>query len=111
MILLGLLAGYFTLFIGGCGLAMLIMSCSARINIVEYACLAWLLGVAIISLLWWLSGTVVTDGLLHTIATRIALLPADFSWRRTQRTNTTYSSPWPRSRLYWHIGTPLLLTA
>src|SRR5437660_30936 len=109
MILLGLLAGYFTLFIGGCGLAMLIMSCSARINIVEYACLAWLLGVGIISLLLWLSGTVFTDGLLQTIVTLLALLLGVLGWRRKQKTKTKFSLPWPRSRLEWLLATLLLI--
>ena len=48
--------------------------------------LAWLLGVGIISLLLWLSGTVFTDGLLQTVVTLLALLLGVLGWRRKQKT-------------------------
>src|SRR5205085_12612661 len=56
MIFLGLAAGYFTLFVGGGGVALLIMNRAARVNrvnLVELACLAWLFGVSVVSLLIW----------------------------------------------------------
>jgi len=109
MIFLGLLAGYLTLFIGGFGVALLIMSRSTRLNVIEAVCLGWLFGVGIVSLLLWLGGMWVSGPALQSLVAALCLLIGIVGWRTKQKREAQFCLPLPSSRLEWLLATLLLL--
>src|SRR5437879_3944677 len=101
MILLGLLAGYFTLFIGGFGVAILIMSRSTRINVIECACLAWLLGVGVVSISLWVGGTLIHGAALQLVVSLVCLALAFMGWRVKKNKGVQFALPLPSSPVEW----------
>src|ERR1700682_4701635 len=99
MTLLGLAGAYFTLLSGGAGIALLILRASTRVNLIECACLAWLFGVGIVSLLLWLGGTVTSGFALQSLVALLCLGLAIFGWQATKRRKVHFSLPRPNSRL------------
>src|SRR5947199_346084 len=53
---LGLLAGYLTLFSAGFGITLLIFRGAPRIDILECCCLSWLFGAGAVSIALWICG-------------------------------------------------------
>ena len=109
MILLGLLAGYFTLFMSGFGVAILIMSRSTRINIIECACLAWLFGVGIVSISLWLGGTLIPGAALQLVVSLVCLALALTGWRVKKNKGVRFALPLPSSPVEWLLTALLLL--
>src|SRR5712692_7804960 len=99
MTFLGLLAGYVTLFIGGFGVALLVMSRSTRLNVIEAVCLGWLFGVGIVSLLLWLCGMWVSGPALQSLVAALCLLIGIVGWRTKQKREAQFCLPLPSSRL------------
>ncbi len=97
MIILGLVAGYFTLFAAGVGVALLIMRGSRRINPIECACLAWLFGVGVVSLLLWLGGMFASGIVLQRSVTAACVTLVVLGWRAKQRNQLHFSLPRPSS--------------
>jgi len=75
MILVGLGAAILTIFAAGFGVTLSIFARTNRFNLVECACLSWLLGSGIISLLLWIGGTFCSGLVLQAVVT-IACLAA-----------------------------------
>src|SRR5438132_6010233 len=109
MIFLGLLAGYFTLFMGGFGVAVLIISRSPRINIIECACLAWLFGVGVVSISLWLGGTLVQGAALQLVVSLVCLALALTGWRMKKNKGLKFALPLPSSSAEWLLTALLLL--
>jgi hypothetical protein len=108
MIFLGLLAGSFTLLIGGAGVALLMLSRAPRINIAECGCLAWLFGAGLVSLLLWLGGLFTSGLVLQSLVTALCLLLGIVGWRTKQKREARFSLPSPSSRLEWILTTLLV---
>src|SRR5947207_2366188 len=109
MTLLGLAGAYFTLFVGGAGVALLILRASPRLNLIECACLAWLFGVGVVSLLSWLGGTLTSGIVLQCLVALFCLALGISGWRLTKRREVHFSLPRPNSRLEWILAAALLL--
>jgi hypothetical protein len=109
MTLLGLAGAYFTLLVGGAGVALLIIRASTRLNLIEVACLAWLFGVGVVSLLLWLGGTLISGFALQSLVALFCLALGIFGWRVTKRGEVQFLVPRPRSRLEWILTAALLL--
>src|SRR5437660_2932121 len=109
MTLLSLLAGYATLFMSGFGVAMLIMSRSIRINIVECICLAWLFGVGVISISLWLGGTLISGAALQLVVSLVCLALALAGWRVKKNKGLKFAVPLPSSPVEWFLTALLLL--
>ncbi|MEY2555245.1 MAG: hypothetical protein QOF93_389, partial [Verrucomicrobiota bacterium] len=100
---------YFTLLVGGAGVALLILRASTRLKVVEGACLAWLFGVAVVSLLLWLGGTLISGFALQSLVSLFCLALGMFGWRVTKRREVQFSVPRPNNRLEWILTAALLL--
>src|ERR1700736_4568403 len=109
MTLLGLAGAYFTLLVGGAGVALLILRDSPRLNLVEVACLAWLFGVGVISLLLWLGGTFSSGFVLPSLVALLCVALGISGWRVTLRKKVRFSLPRPGSRLEWILAAALLM--
>lgn len=109
MILLGLAGAYFTLLLGGAGVSLLILRASTRINLIECACMAWLFGVGVVSLLLWLGGTFASGLALQCLVATLCLVLGIIGWRTKQRRHAHFSLPRPKSTVEWILATALLL--
>ena len=109
MTLLGLAGAYFTLLVGGAGVGLLILRAAIRLNLIECACLAWLFGVGVVSLLLWLGGTFISGVALQWLVALLCLALGISGWRATQRGKVRFSLPRPNSRLEWVLAGALLL--
>jgi hypothetical protein len=109
MIILGLVAGYFTLFAAGIGVALLIMRGSPRLNLVECACLAWLFGVGFVSLLLWLGGIFASGIALQGLVIASCLVLGILGWRVKQRNQIEFSLPKPSNSIEWVLAVLLLV--
>jgi hypothetical protein len=109
MTLLGLAGAYFTLLIGGAGVALLILRSSTRLNVVEGACLAWLFGVGVVSLLLWLGGIFTSGVVLQSLVALFCVVLGILGWRVTQRREVHFSHPRPKSTVEWILTATLLL--
>jgi len=109
MMILGLLAGYFTLFAAGIGVALLIMKGSPRLNLIECACLAWLFGVGVVSLLLWLGETFTSGIALQCLVAVLCLALGIVGWRTKQGRQAHFSLPRPKSTVEWILAGVLLL--
>src|SRR6202011_3619447 len=109
MTLLGLAGAYFTLLVGGAGIALLILRDSPRLNLIECACLAWLFGGGVVSLLLWLGGTLISGFALQSLVALLCVALGISGWRATQRKKVRFSLPRPGSRLEWILAAALLM--
>ena len=107
--ILGLLAGYFTLFAAGIGVALLIMRGSPRLNLIECACLAWLFGVGVVSLLLWLGGIFASGIVLQGLVMASCLVLGILGWRAKQRNQIEFSLPKPGNSIEWALAGLLLI--
>src|SRR5689334_20378096 len=67
MIVIGLIGALFTIFIAGFGVTMSIFARARRVNVIECACLAWLLGCGIVSLLLSICGSFCSGFILQIL--------------------------------------------
>ena len=109
MTFVGLLGGFFTLFAAGFGITMLAMRTSPRTNIIECACLSWLLGTGVVSLLIWLGGLVVSGLVLQCLLAAACLFLGIAGWRIKQTKRIQISLPRPKSRVEWILAILLVL--
>jgi len=109
MIIPGLIAALFTIFIAGFGVAMLIFARSGRINLVECSCLAWLFGTGVVSLLLWVCGTFCSGFVLQAVVTIACLALAILGWRAKQHANATFALPRPATVREWILSGIVLI--
>jgi len=109
MSLIGLLAGYFTLFLGGIGIVFLLLKDSHRMNAIECVCVSWVLGVGLISLCLWIGGMFVSGLFLQTIAALACLALAIVGWRTKQKSRTPVSLPRLNGAAEWVLTSMLLV--
>ncbi len=109
MIVVGLLAALFTILIAGCGVTVSILARGGRINLVECACLSWLLGCGIVSLSLWVGGAFCSGLVLQAIVTLLCLLLAIIGWRATRKTNARFYLPTPATITEWILAGIILL--
>src|ERR1700719_5367422 len=109
MTFVGLLGGYCTLFAAGFGITLLMMRTSPRTNIIECACLSWLLGTGVVSLLIWLCGMVVSGLALQCVVAAACLFLGVAGWRTKQTKRIQMSRPRPKSRVEWILAILLIL--
>src|SRR6202022_4693570 len=109
MMLLGLAGAYFTLLVGGAGVSLLILRASTRINLIECACIAWLFGVGVVSLLLWLGGTFFSGLGLQCLVAVLCLVLGIVGLRTSQKAQAPFSLPRPKSTVEWILATALLL--
>jgi hypothetical protein len=102
MILVGLFGALFTIFAAGFGVTMSIFARSDRINVLECACLAWLLGSGIVSLFLWIGGLVCSGIALHAIVTIGCVALAALGWRAKQ--NLKFHVPKPATLIEWILA-------
>ena len=104
MILLGLVGGYVTLFAAGFGVVLLIKRDSTQVNLIECSCLAWLLGVGVVSLLLWLAGIFVSGFTLQLLVAAACVVFGIVAWRIKQSRKLHFSMPRPNGRLEWSLA-------
>ena len=104
MIVLGLFAALFTIFIAGFGLTMSIFARTGRTNLIECACLTWLLGTGAVSLLLWICGMFCSGFILQTVVTIECLALAILGWRAKQHANATFALPRSASVTEWILS-------
>ncbi len=104
MTVLGLIAALFTIFIAGFGAALLIFSRLERINLIECACLGWLFGGGIVSLLLWVCGIFCSGLLLQAIVTLGCLLFGIVGWRAKRQSKAKFHLPKPADAAEWILG-------
>lgn len=109
MIFLELIAGYFTLLVAGAGVALLIMSRAARINLIELACLAWLFGVGVISLSLWVGGMLFSGIVLQMLVIVMCIALGLLGWRAKQNGRLQFFVPRPTDWLEWILAAFLLV--
>ncbi|HWY39752.1 MAG TPA: hypothetical protein VNX27_03050 [Chthoniobacterales bacterium] len=104
MIVLGLFAALFTIVVAGCGVTISILAHASRINLVECACLSWLLGCGVVSLLLWICGAFCSGLLLQAIVALLCLLLAIAGWRATRQANVKFDVPRPATTTEWILA-------
>jgi hypothetical protein len=104
MILLGLFAALFTIFVAGLGVTMSIFARASGLNLVESICLGWLLGTGIVSLLLWISGMFCSGFVLQTVVTVACLVLGMLGWRAKRNANARFSLPRPANVIEWILG-------
>jgi len=109
MIVIGLIAALFTIFIAGFGITMLVFARGNQVNLIECACLSWLLGCGAVSLLLWMCGMVCSGLLLQSIVGVACLLLAIIGWRAKRSANSKIDLPRPVNILEWILGSLILI--
>jgi hypothetical protein len=110
MIVFGLIAALFTIFIAGLGMAVSVFARGGgRINLIECACLAWLLGTGIVSLLLWICGMFCSGFILQLVVTIACLALAILGWRAKQRLNATFTLPRSGNITEWILASVVLI--
>src|SRR5947209_20464985 len=109
MTFIGLLGGYFVLFVGGMGLAMILLNSGNRVNLMECLCLSWLFGVGVVSLSLWLGGIVLSGVALQSLVIVICLALGIGGWRTRRLGEIRFSLPRPNNPTEWALGTLLLV--
>jgi hypothetical protein len=109
MIVLGLFAGLFTIFVGGLGVTMSIFARAGRINLIEGTCLGWLFGTGIVSLLLWICGMFCSGIVLQSVVTIACLALGIFGWRAKQNAHARFTWPRPANVTEWILGSIVLV--
>ncbi len=109
MIVVGLFAGLVIIFLAGVGVSLSILARSDRINPVECACLGWLFGCGIVSLLLWICGMFCSGLVLQMIVAVCCLVLAAFGWRRKRIANSRFDLPKPANAIEWILGSIVVL--
>src|SRR5437588_2478640 len=111
MILVGLGAAILTIFAAGFGVTLSIFARTNRFNLVECACLSWLLGSGIISLLLWIGGTFCSGLVLQAVVTIACLVLAIFGWREKQKAAARSHFSTPKNLVEWVLATIVAVEA
>lgn len=109
MIVLGLFAGLFTIFVGGLGVTMSIFARAGRINLIEGTCLGWLFGTGIVSLLLWICGMFCSGIVLQSVVTIACLALGTFGWRAKRNAHARFTLPRPANATEWILGSIVLI--
>ena len=109
MIVLGLLAALFTIIFAGCGVTMSILARDGRINLIECACLSWLFGCGIVSLLLWIFGAFCSGLLLQLLVAIGCVLIAIAGWRAKRKTSAKFTVPRPANIFDWVLGSIIVI--
>lgn len=109
MIVLGVIAALFAVFIAGFGMTMSIFARASRINLVECVCLSWLLGTGVVSLLLWICGMFCSGLIFQIIVTIVCIALAILGWRAKQRSNATLTLPRPANITEWILASIVLV--
>ncbi len=109
MILLGLFAGLFTIFVAGFGVTMSIFARSGRINLIECGCLGWLFGSGIVSLLLWIGGMFFSGFVLQAVVTIACLALGILGWLAKRNSNAHFNLPKPANIAEWTLGSIVLV--
>lgn len=104
MIVLGLLGALLTIFIAGFGVTMSIFARTRRINLIECACLGWLLGCGVVSLLLWICGAFCSGFVLQSIVAIACVALGLLGWRLKRNANANFSFPRPASLADWILS-------
>lgn len=105
MIVLGLVGALFTIFVAGLGVTMSTFSRAGRINLIECACLAWLLGCGVVSLLLWICGAFCSGFVLQSVVTVACVALGIFGWRLKRNANARFTLPRPANVTEWILAT------
>src|SRR5229473_7577902 len=108
MILLGLLAAYFTLFSAGLGITLLIFRGAPRINILECCCLSWLFGAGAVSIALWICGIFLSGFALQITVASLCILFVALGWRAIRHPGSKFALPSPTGWLEWFLAALLL---
>lgn len=108
MVLLGLLAAYFTLFSAGLGITLLIFRCALRINILECCCLSWLFGAGAVSIMLWIGGLFLSGFALQITVASLCILFVALGWRAIRHSRTKFALPYPAGWVEWSLAGLLL---
>jgi hypothetical protein len=108
MILLGLLAAYFTVFSAGLGITLLIFRVAPRINILECCCLSWLFGAGAVSIMLWIGGRFLSGLALQITVAALCILFVALGWRAIRHSRTKFALPYPAGWLEWSLAGLLL---
>ncbi|HYR22859.1 MAG TPA: hypothetical protein VEP30_08055 [Chthoniobacterales bacterium] len=109
MIVLGLFAALFTIFVTGLGVTMSIFARTGRFNLIESVCLGWLLGVGIVSLLLWVGGMFCSGFVLQAIVTVAGLALGILGWRAKQKADAQFHFPRPTNVTEWTLASIVLI--
>jgi hypothetical protein len=109
MIVLGLFGALFTIVIAGFGVTMSIFARAGRINLIECACLSWLFGCGIVSLLLWVFGAFCSGLPLQTIVALVCVVLVIVGWRAKQKANANIDLPKPETLVEWILGGVILI--
>jgi hypothetical protein len=109
MIVLGLFAALFTIFVAGLGATMSIFARAGRINLIECACLSWLVGTGIVSLLLWICGMFCSGFVLQAIVTIACLALGILGWRAKRNANARFTLPRPANVIEWVLSSIVLI--
>ncbi len=108
MILLGLLAAYFTLFSAGLGIILLIFRGAPRINVLECCCLSWLFGAGAVSIALWICGIFLSGFALQITVASLCILFVAVGWRAIRHPRSKFVLPSPTGWLEWFLASLLL---
>ena len=103
MTIVGLLAGFFTLFAAGFGLSLLQFGAGARIQLPQACALSWLFGTGAISLLLWLGGMLVAGPVLQLGVAAIAIALALAGYFAYKRRQAHFVCPRPQTLVEWFL--------
>ena len=109
MTIIGLLAGFITLFAAGFGLSLLLFGPGARIQLPQACALSWLLGTGVISLLLWLGGMLVSGPVLQLGVAAVAIALALVGYFAFKRRQAHFVCPRPRTVAEWLLVAVILL--
>src|ERR1700739_2529401 len=109
MILPGLFAALFLIFVSGLGITLSIFARATRLNLVECACLGWLLGTGAVSLLLWICGTFCSGFVLQAMVAIACLALGIFGWRAKRHANGRFALPKPANVAEWILGIIVLV--
>ena len=107
MSVLGLAVGFLTLLCAGFGVTLLLLRGSAARNLLECACLSWLLGTGTVSLLLWSGGFFLSGVPLQCLVIAAALALALAGWRYRGKGKFTF--PWPAQAAEWLLAGIIVL--
>ena len=107
--IVGLLAGFFTLFAAGFGLSLLQFGAAARIQLPQACALSWLFGTGVISLLLWLGGMLVSGPVLQLGVAAIAIGLAVAGYFACKRRQAHFVCPRPQTPVEWLLVAAIVL--
>ncbi len=90
-----------TVFLLGGGISTLLLARRGSINVVEWICLSWLVGVCAISFLLWIGGNFLSGAILQSVVGGLAVASAVLGRRSLARLRPVMRIPKPRGAIEW----------